>query len=186
MTIKIHDILGGDLREAAWALYSDAFRELDALAVQRHLMYRGEFDDVMDDPRVQKYLCLDLDDTLRGLSIYTNDLDAVPLISPAYFHRRWPQHHAEHRIWHCGFVATQTDGRAAAAFGELVTAMYHTAAGRDGLIALDFCARTDEVRHMSRVVRLMLHRLSGDVRAQRIDEQQYWLYEFPTVAASTA
>jgi hypothetical protein len=35
---------------------------------------------------------------------------------------------------------------------------------------------------MSRVVRLMLHRLSGDVKAQKMDEQQYWLYEFPSAA----
>jgi hypothetical protein len=104
----------------------------------------------------------------------------VPLISPPYFERRWPQHFVERRIWYCGFVAVQHDGRAASAFGELVAAMYFTAAGQNGLIALDFCSRTDEVRHMSRVVRLMLHRLSGDVRARRIDEQQYWLYDFPS------
>jgi hypothetical protein len=79
-------------------------------------------------------------------------------------------------------VATQSDARAATAFGELVTAMYLTAAAQNGLISLDFCHRTDDKRHMARVVRLMLHRLSGDVKAQRIDEQQYWLYEFPTAA----
>ncbi|GAA4253154.1 hypothetical protein GCM10022255_052880 [Dactylosporangium darangshiense] len=182
MNVKIVDQVQGELREAAWTLYSEAFADLNALAVQRHLMYRHEFDDVMGDARIAKYLCLDTDDTVRGLSIYTNELDAVPLISPAYFERRWPAHYAEGRIWYCGFVATQADSRAATAFGELVTQMYLTAAAQNGLIALDFCNRTDEVRHMARVVRLMLHRLSGDVKAQRIDEQQYWLYEFPTAA----
>ncbi|MGI5243240.1 hypothetical protein [Dactylosporangium sp. CA-139066] len=184
MAVKIVDQVDGEHRETAWTLYSAAFAELNALAVQRHLMYRHEFDDVMSDPRVAKYLCLDDADTIRGLSTYTNDLDAVPLISPPYFERRWPQHYAERRIWYCGFVATQADARAATAFGELVTAMYHTAAAQGALIALDFCTRTDEVRRMSRVVRLMLHRLSGDVHAQRIDEQQYWLYEFPTNAST--
>ena len=186
MTVKIVDQVDGGLRETAWALYTEAFAELNALAVQRHLMYRHEFDAVMTDPLVAKYLCLDDDGTVRGLSIYTNQLDAVPLISPPYFERRWPDHYRERRIWYCGFVATQADARAAAAFGELVTAMYLTAAAGNGLIALDFCARTDEVRHMARVVRLMLHRLSGDVRAERIDEQQYWLYEFPSPAAAAA
>ncbi|WP_432982913.1 hypothetical protein [Dactylosporangium sp. CA-233914] len=185
MAVKIADQLDSEHRETAWTLYSAAFAELNALAVQRHLMYRHEFDDVMDDPRVSKYLYLDDDGTIRGLSTYTNDLDAVPLISPPYFARRWPLHYAERRIWYCGFVAAQADARAATAFGELVTAMYHTAATQNGLIALDFCARTDEVRHMARVVRLMLHRLSGDVHAQRIDEQQYWLYEFPATADKT-
>ena len=179
MNVKVVDEAHESLIEEAWTLYYTAFRDLNAYAVQRHLMYRHEFDEVMRDPRVQKYLCVDDTDSLAGLSTYTNDLDAVPLISPQYFERRWPDLYAERRIWYCGFVATQADGRAATAFGELVTAMYHTAAAQDGLIALDFCSRTDEVRHMARVVRLMLHRLSGDVKAQRIDEQQYWLYEFP-------
>ncbi|MFG2042230.1 hypothetical protein [Dactylosporangium sp. NPDC048998] len=182
MTVKVVAEVDSDQRETAWALYSTAFAELNTLAVQRHLMYRHEFDDVMADPRVDKYLYLDSDGTLLGLATYTNDLDAVPLISPPYFQRRWPQHYAEQRIWYCGFVATDADARAAVAFGELVTAMYHTAAAHNGLIALDFCHRTDEVRRMSRVVRLMLHRLAGDVNAQRIDEQQYWLYEFPIAA----
>ncbi|MGI5238651.1 hypothetical protein [Dactylosporangium sp. CA-139066] len=182
MTVKVVAQVDTDQRETAWALYSTAFAELNALAVQRHLIYRHEFDDVMNDPRVDKYLCVDGDGTLLGLSTYTNELDAVPLISPPYFQRRWPQQYAEQRIWYCGFVATEDHARAATAFGELVTAMYHTAAAKNGLIALDFCHRTDKVRRMSRVVRLMLHRLSGDVQAQRIDEQQYWLYEFPTAA----
>jgi hypothetical protein len=34
-------------------------------------MYRGEFEYVMRDQRVQKYLCLDDDDILCGLSTYT-------------------------------------------------------------------------------------------------------------------
>src|SRR5258706_16131432 len=97
MNVKIVDLVQGDLREEAWTLYSEAFDELNALAVQRHLMYRNEFDDVMADPRVQKYLCLDVDDALRGMSIYTNDLGAVPLISPPYFERHWPEHFAERR-----------------------------------------------------------------------------------------
>jgi hypothetical protein len=142
-------------------------------------MYRDEFDAVMRDQRVHKYLCLDDDDTLCGLSSYTNDLDAVPLISPQYFARRWPQHFAERRIWYCGFVAVDPHGRVGTAFAELVEAMYLVAATQNGIIALDMCRFNDGVRGLSRVVPLMLHRLSGDVRTERMDEQSYWLYEFP-------
>jgi len=178
MNVKVVDEVHGKLAEQAWTLYYDAFRELNGFAVQRHLMYRSEFDEVMRDPRVQKYMCLDADDTLCGLSTYTNDLDAVPLISPQYFERRWPQHYAERRIWYCGFVAIHPNGRAKNAFGELVEAMYLVAATQNGIIALDMCRHNDEVRRLSRVIPLMLHRLSGDVRTERMDEQSYWLYEF--------
>ena len=182
MTIKIVDALQDDLLDEAWNLYSTAFEGINALAVQRHLMYRDEFDEVMLDPRVQKYLCLADDSSMCGLSTYTNDLDAVPLISPPYFERRWPEHYTARRIWYCGFVAVEHTERAKNAFADLVEAMYLTAANQNGLIALDFCRYNDEQHHMSRVVRLKLHRLSGNVKAERMDEQNYWLYEFPAAA----
>jgi hypothetical protein len=178
MYVKVVDEIHKSLIEDAWALYHEAFRELNGLAVQRHLMFRHEFDDVMQDRRVQKYLCFDGNDMLRGLSTYTNDLDAMPLISPQYFARRWPKHYAEHRIWYCGFVAVHTDAQAGSTFGELVEAMYLVAATQNGIIALDMCRFNVESRRLSRVVPLMLHRLSGDVRTERMDEQSYWLYEF--------
>jgi hypothetical protein len=60
--------------------------------------------------------------------------------------------------------------------------MYLVAAAQNGIIALDFCEYNDEVRKMSRVVRIMLHRISGNVKAERMDQQSYWLYEFPSAA----
>jgi len=57
--------------------------------------------------------------------------------------------------------------------------MYLVAAAQNGIIGLDFCRFNDESHHMGRVVRIMLHRLSGGVRAERMDEQNFWLYEFP-------
>ena len=40
----------------AWKLYSQAFDDLRYLAVQRHVMYGDEFDAVMADALVEKYL----------------------------------------------------------------------------------------------------------------------------------
>jgi hypothetical protein len=180
MTIKVVDELHETLIEDAWKLYHEAFSELNAFAVQRHLMYRSEFDEVMLDPRVQKYLCLGDDGNLSGVATYTNDLDAVPLISPRYFERRWPQHYAEGRIWYVGFVAVR-DGVPLTVFGEIIGAMHETS-GRHAITALDVCARTDAVRHLPRSVRVLLHRISGNVRMERLDEQSYWLYEFPDAA----
>src|SRR5262245_2149390 len=127
MTIKVLDALHDDLLDDAWNLYSTAFDGLNALAVQRHLMYRDEFKDVMLDPRVQKFLYLADDGALCGLAPYTTTLDAVPLISPPYFERRWPEHYAQRRIWYCGFVAVEHTERAVNAFADLVEAMYLTA-----------------------------------------------------------
>ncbi|GAA5190880.1 hypothetical protein GCM10023322_47060 [Rugosimonospora acidiphila] len=180
MGIKIVGEMDDTLIEDAWSLYHKAFRELNALAVQRHLMYRDEFDAVMVDPRVQKYLCLDDAGALCGLATYTNDLHAVPLISPEYFERRWPRYYAEGRIWYVGFVAVET-GAPITTFHELIAAMHETST-RDSITALDVCTRTDEIRHLPRSVRVLLHRLAGNVRMQRLDEQSYWMYDFPEAA----
>ncbi|MEV6630128.1 hypothetical protein AB0M54_05185 [Actinoplanes sp. NPDC051470] len=183
MLVKIIEQITDDENlDAAWNLYLEAFDDIRALAVQRHLMYRDEFDAVMRDQRVQKYLALRDDGTLCGLSTYTNKLHAMPLVAPEYFERRWPELYRQHKVWYCGFVAVGCGARDTRAFADLVEAMYLTAANQNGIIALDFCRYNDDMRKMSRVIRLMLHRLSGGVRAECMDAQQFWIYEFPSAA----
>jgi hypothetical protein len=179
MTVKVVDELHESLIEDAWTLYHEAFHELNAFTVQRHLMYRSEFDEVMRDRRVQKYLCLDDSGALCGMSTYTNELDAVPLISPQYFQRRWPKRYAEKRIWYVGFVAVAPNGREMHAFVELVEAMQLVAAPQNGVVGLDVCRYNDDARRMSRAIGLLVRRITSTVRMERADEQSYWLYEFP-------
>jgi len=179
MKVELVESLSTDARPEAWRLYTEVFDDLRFRAVRRQVMYRPEFDSVMTDRRVSKCLAQDDGGGLRGLSTFTNDLAAVPLISPEYFERRWPDRFAARRIWYCGFVAVRPGTENSGVFAALVEAMYRAAAPQDGIIGLDLCRHDDQVSKVSRAVRLMLHRLSGDVRAQRADEQAYWLYEFP-------
>ncbi|MEV6349040.1 hypothetical protein [Actinoplanes sp. NPDC051851] len=183
MLVKIIDQIPDEMQKAAWELYEGAFKDLRSLAVQRHLMYRSEFDEVMRDPRIDKYLCLDDSGNLCGLSTFTNDLDAVPLIAPEYFERRWPEMYQEKKIWYVGFAAVGTEARSTRAFAELVEAMHRTASDRNGMIAIDYCNYNDVERNFGRVVRLMLHRLSGGaMHSECMDQQSFWLYEFPAAA----
>ena len=183
MLVKtIDQITDGQIIDAAWDLYQEAFDELRSLAVQRHLMYRDEFVENMKDPRVTKYLALRDDGTLCGISTYTNDLKAVPLIAPEWFERHWPDHYATKRIWYIGFVAVHPEAQGRQAFAELVEQMYLVASSQNGLVGLDICTYNDEVRHMSRVFRMMISRNSDSMRFNRIDQQSYWLYEFPNAA----
>ncbi len=176
---KVIDVVDGPMLEAAWRMYSETFEEVNAYAVQRHLMNYGEFVDVMVDPRVQKYVVFDDNDAVVGLSTYTNQLDAMPLISPAYFERRWPDLYAARRIWYCGFVGVHPRAQGAGPFAELVEAMWRVAYAQNGIISLDICAHNNKTRAMSRTIPLMLRRLAGDVRTEQLDEQTFWLYEFP-------
>ncbi|KUL24529.1 hypothetical protein [Actinoplanes awajinensis] len=185
MLVKIVDQIPDEMQKAAWDLYQGAFEDLRALAVQRHLMYRSEFDEVMNDSRIDKYLCLDDGGRLCGLSTFTNDLPAVPLIAPEYFERRWPDLYLQNKIWYVGFTAVGTDARDTRAFAELVEAMHRTAYDRNGMIAIDYCRFNDDERNFGKVVRLMLRRLSGGpIRSECMDQQSFWIYEFPTAAAA--
>jgi hypothetical protein len=183
MLIKVVDqITDEDMAKAAWAMYQDAFEELNTLAVQRHMMFKSEFDEVMRDPRIDKYLALTDDGTLAGVTTYTNDLDAVPLISPQYFERHWPEHYAAHKIWYIGFIAVSPEHQGREAFAQMVEQMYLVVSLQNGLVGLDICSYNDDVRHMSRVFRMMISRNSDSMRFNRIDQQSYWLYEFPSAA----
>jgi len=163
-------------------MYFETFKDFNTLAVPRHLMYRSEFDEVMRDERVQKYLCLEDDGTLSGLATYTNDLSAVPLIAPEYFERHWPEHYANNRIWYIGFVCVHPEAQGHEAFAQMVEQMYLIAVTQNGLVGLDICSYNDEVRNMSRVFRVMIRRLTKEMKFTRIDQQSYWLYEFPQAA----
>lgn len=172
MRIEVEHEVYGDLLTSAWRLHEEAFADLGELAVRRHLMRRDEFVGVMIDPRVRKYLAFDAGQ-LVGLSAFTNDLDALPLISPAYFRRRWPAHYAELRIWYCDFVAVGRDGEAA--FAALMEAMLALAEGENGIVAADFCRVDDRLR---RVLEGLPDTHPARMRAECVDEQSYRVYRF--------
>lgn len=169
------EICGGQLEEA-WDLYESAFADLNALTVQRHLMFRTEFDAVAADRRIDKWLALSDDGVLLGLATYTNDLAAWPLISPAYFKRRWPQHYASRRIWYCGFVAVP--GHHKGVFVELIEAMYRHAEEQRGVISLDVCRHNIQTYRLDAAIAQWLHRISGgQVRCDAADAQTFMVYE---------
>jgi len=184
MLVKVLDqITDEEMHKAAWELYERALGEMRTLAVQRHLMYQSEFEAVMSDRRVEKYVCFDEEGTLCGLATFSNDLFSMPLISPEYFEHRWPDLYRQRRIWYAGFVAVDRASRSSRALLELMEAMYNTASAKNGMIALDFCRYNNVKRNMGRATERILSRFAGGaMRAERMDEEQFWAYEFPEAA----
>lgn len=173
--------LDGTLLEDTWKLYEEAFRELNTLAVQRHMMYRHEFDDVMADTRWRKYLAFDDGGTLIGVSTFTNQLDAVPLISQAYFERHWPQHYAEQRVWWIGFVAVAPAGRGLRTFYRLVQTMEEVSGSVNGINGMDFCRFNEDVINLASITKKLLGRIADangrTVTHEKVDYQGYHIYE---------
>lgn len=177
VTVAFHPVLADDLAEQAWKLYYDAFAPLAALAVQRHVMYRAEFDAVMADPRVDKVLTYSAGE-LVGLATFTNDLDAVPLISPAYYERRWPKLYAEHRIWYIGFVAVAEHARKSMAFLAAFRHYFEIADRADGIIGLDVCSHNELTARLPQVIGAQVRRLSDHTsRYERTDTQSFWTFD---------
>ncbi|MDG4824138.1 hypothetical protein O7635_19990 [Asanoa sp. WMMD1127] len=181
MHVDVEKVLTGARREEAWQLYQTAFEELRYAAVQRHLMHRAEFDEVMSDDRVEKYVAVAEDGTLAGLSTFTNDLDAMPLISPDYFAHRWPGHYAERRIWYLGFFAIADPHRRSGVFEAVIEMMWRHVRANAGIAALDICA-SNEARHLNDAITRTLTALTPDVVATRLDTQAFWSWELPVAS----
>jgi GNAT superfamily N-acetyltransferase len=179
MEIEVTKVVADHRRETAWRLYTDAFEELRATAVQRHVMHRHEFDEVMADERVVKVVGLEGDPAvMTGLATYTNDLDAMPLISPEYFARRWPDLYATRRIWYLGFFAIHPEHRGTGIFDAVIANMWQVVLAGQGLAALDICRRNERLG-LPKAIEQTLESLSPGVAASRIDEQAFWAYAAP-------
>ena len=179
MRLWTADLIEGDVLEPLWHLYGEALGELRISAVQRHVMTRDEFDGVMADRRVVKYVAEDDSGTPAGLATLTDDLAAVPLISPDYFAHRWPQWYAQRRIWYAGFVAVDRAARAAQVFPEFVAALSRLPDGGGGIVAMDFCHQREAADRMPAAIGWLIAQQVPGARGERLDEQSYWAYEFP-------
>lgn len=183
MRLELTAAITGDRVEACWALYEVAFEELRTAAVQRHLMWRSEFDEVLADERVTKYVAVD--ETAGGrccaLATATTDLAAMPLISPDYFAHRWPRLYLDRHIWYVGFVAIAPELQRGPLFGQIVGDVARAAAAVGGVAAMDVSRQVSESRLPQTLARYFT-RLAPGTRGVRLDEQSYWAYEFPASA----
>jgi hypothetical protein len=170
-----------ELTQEGWQLYNEAFDELRSSAVQRHVMHLEEFEETMRDPRILKYMGFDSEDRMRGLATYTNALEAIHLISPEYFQRRWPREFEARRIWYVGFVGIHPEHRHSGLYEALIREMVDTHGGHDCIVGVDVCRRNEELGFPEGTHRLVSE-LYGDVKTGRMDAQSYWYYDFSDAA----
>lgn len=173
-----------DLADPLWELHERAFTELQTQAAQAHQLDRCSFESVLDDKRVIKYLVLDdaHDGRPCGISTLTNNLDAVPLISPQYYEQRWPDYYRRQLIWYVGFLAVDPDYQRSGAVAQLISAMCEAAAGTGGIIAADICEYNEATLRLPIAIARLARNYAPGVTPQRLDAQVYWAFEFPQPA----
>lgn len=177
-SVQISQVVTDDLREEAWKLYSSSFDELRYLAVQRHVLDSEEFDAIMVDPLVDKYLLRDEDGVLRALSTMTVHLTSMPLISPEYFEHRWPERYRAGLIFYIGFTAVHPDSHGTGVFGDMVRAMTEPVATVEGLAVLDVCSHNKDRLHLPRAIRWLASTWATTVEMADLDAQTYVSYDF--------
>ena len=179
MDLVTRPVVTGTEAEACWSFYDRAFEQLRIKAAQRHAMTRDEFDDVMVDSRVDKILVRKTGtDRPCGMATLTNDLKAVPLISPEFYQARWPQFYAEQKIYYVGFLAVDPNYHGTGVLSQLISSMCETVPVEGGMLAADICTfNEDELRLPE-----LFARVCGTFRPKpalnRLDSQTYWSYEF--------
>jgi hypothetical protein len=177
-SVRTQQVVSGHLRDDAWQLYVQSFDPLRHLAVQRHVMYADEFDVVMADRRVEKFLAYAEDGTLAGIATLTADLLAVPLVSPEYFAHRWPDRYREGRIYYIGFLAVHPDSHGSGVFGDMVKSMTGEVALVDGLAVIDLCTYNKDRLHLGRAINSLSSTWASHVEMATLDAQTYIGYDF--------
>ncbi|MEU4623844.1 hypothetical protein AB0G04_28210 [Actinoplanes sp. NPDC023801] len=180
MRVEIMDELPAEMMEEAWEFYKDCFSDLRILAVNRHLMYRHEFEEVMGDKRIDKHVAMD-ENGIAGMGTITNNLESVPLISADYFKYHWPELYEQRRLFYCLFAGSALGNRGQGVFVALQRAMYAPIEAVDGKVFFDICGFNEERNQLPRMIAMILSRASSAGRAQptRLDAQSFWMYEFP-------
>jgi ribosomal protein S18 acetylase RimI-like enzyme len=177
MRVEMARILTASQADQAWDLYCLAFAELRVAAAQRHVMNRAEFDGVMADERVGKYLAVEpATGQLAGLATFTNVLEAMPLISPDFFAHRWPELVAQHRVWYLGFFAVAPSFRGRGAFEEVIERMWSEVRVHGGVAALDVCGYNTGLG-LPLAIRRTLESLTPQVVSEQVDVQAFWAFQ---------
>jgi hypothetical protein len=180
MDLVTKTVVDGLEAEACWSFYDRAFEALRTRAAQRHALNRDEFDDQMIDGRVTKHIVYDADHGHKpvGMTTLTNDLKAVPLISPEFYEARWPRFYAEQQIWYVGFLAIDPDYHGTGVLAKMIGSMCAVIPPRGGVVAADIC----QFNEQSMMLPDTFARLAGTFvpkpEKQRLDAQVFWGYEF--------
>jgi GNAT superfamily N-acetyltransferase len=177
MRLEKSKILSEPRLSQAWGMYSSAFAPLRAAAVQRQVMNMAEFSQVMTDERVAKHLAVagDDDGKIVALATFTNELDAMPLISPEFFAQRWPHLYARQRIWYLGFFVIDPEHRRSGIFEAVIAQMWTEVQAAGGVAALDVCGQNTALG-LPRAIERTLRRLSPGMVAESLDTQTYWAF----------
>jgi len=180
MDLVTKSVVDGPEAEACWSFYDRAFEGLRIRAAQRHAMTSDEFGDQMVDGRVAKYIVHSPEKAGKpvGMATMTNDLKAVPLISPEFYEARWPQFYAQQQIWYVGFLAVDPDYHGTGVLAQLIGSLTSVVPAKGGIMCVDICSFNEEELKLPDTILRLGRTFSRHLERHRLDTQVFWGYEF--------
>jgi pyruvoyl-dependent arginine decarboxylase len=155
-----------------YQLYLDTFDALETQAAARHLLSESEFVEEMLDRRIDKYVARDAEDRAIGMTTLTNELSAVPWISPGYYAERYPDQHARSAIYYLGLTLVHPEHRNAQIFHTMSEPIVQRVLAERGIIAWDMCAANDARGLSATSARII--RSIADATIEPVDRQTYY------------
>ena len=163
-----------DLMDSFWPVYEEAFGPLRVLAAARQVLTPDEFMAEVEDPRIWKYIALDADGGLAGLTTLTADLSTMPWISPQYYEYHYPDESNRKAIFYSGVSLVRPDMRRYPVFARMMTCLGQRIAAVKGIYAVDMCRYNDHERSVARAAERVLNRVA-EFEVQAVDVQTYYV-----------
>jgi hypothetical protein len=183
LPVKVLTEVDEVMTERLWHLYQKTFAPLATRAALRHTLLREEFVGQMRDERVWKYVAMDDQGTPAGLATMTCDLSTVPDVSPDYYTSRWPDAHAEGRLFYLGYLIVHPRYQDTETFNELILATVGTVAQAGGVLGFDMCRFNQEHRRLiTRMIDAVGREDVEDLKA--VDVQTFYAVTFSDTAGS--
>ncbi len=163
-----------DLKDSFWALYEESFGPLRVLAAARQVLTEAEFDAELDNPDVWKYVAVDPQGGLAGLTTLTNDVSSMPWISPEYFQHRYPEEWRRQAVYYVGITLVRPDMRRDRVFAMMAKHVGERIADARGVLGYDICGHNDRERSLGRATAKILNTVS-DFQVGAVDFQTYYV-----------
>jgi hypothetical protein len=165
------------LRPALWRIYNDAFVHLAETSLLQQSVNEEDFMRLIDDERTIKVLATDKCGAPIGLALLTNELELVPLLSPAALAKRFPAEYRRNAIYYCIFVFVVPGARPLNLISRLLQAMMDITSARDGIGIFDASAQSRDAGIVTAANRLANR--YPDSEFSEIDCQTYYSIKLP-------
>lgn len=163
-----------ELKDSFWPVYEESFGPLRVLAAARQVLTEEEFSAELEDPRVWKYVALDTDGHVAGLTTVADDISTMPWISPEYYQHHYPNEWARGALFYSGVSLVRPDMRRYPVFSRMVTCLAQRVAAAQGILAYDMCGYNVESRSMAKASEQILNRVA-DFEVRAVDIQTYYV-----------